>query len=470
MSPDSPIASPRIRIQSSSLVPKLPLLNSAPQSPEPTSPSSNRSITPRGDDSPQTNAAATLGLAILHQFNVKRSSIHQDVINDLVRGHDSPRKTPRNSHTPRTSYTPRNTTTPQNTSPLTLLTPPRSNETSDTIDSARGDSNTTNQLNHAARNGDISRLLLLLDSGVDSNTPGRNGWTPLHFASQGGHTDIVSILAERSDNIDAKEKNKSTALLLAANNGFVEIIRILQRYGADLEARNEEGFTSLLLTVRASVNSGPVHALCELGADLEAKDNNEWTALHWAVFNDSDDLIKILCEFGANIDALNGEKETPLMMACKTGNLKIAKRLMKYAPSLTLRNKEGKTALELAEPFEKLVKMIEKQKEELLSKLYHSERKHVAQIRLMKVEIARLKMRVDELARDRINEEMRKTLSPGKDDKVVQVVHPDHFLTTLEVAFVPTSDESDSKIMHDYIELFDKVKACIETSKEEYFL
>ena len=49
----------------------------------------------------------------------------------------------------------------------------------------------------ASRDGDMSRVIFLLVSGIDINGQNKYGETPLMVASAGGHKDIVKLLINR---------------------------------------------------------------------------------------------------------------------------------------------------------------------------------------------------------------------------------------------------------------------------------
>lgn len=64
--------------------------------------------------------------------------------------------------------------------------------------------------------------------------------------------------------------------------------------------------------------------LIESGAEVNAKDENSRTALHWAAENDDLEIVKILVESGADTKAKNRENLTPLDLADKFGKHFIA--------------------------------------------------------------------------------------------------------------------------------------------------
>ena len=64
--------------------------------------------------------------------------------------------------------------------------------------------------------------------------------------------------------------------------------------------------------------------LIEKGADVDAKNNDGGTALHWAALNEHIDIAKILIENGANINAKDKDGETALEIAIRFDHHQIA--------------------------------------------------------------------------------------------------------------------------------------------------
>jgi hypothetical protein len=101
-----------------------------------------------------------------------------------------------------------------------------------------------------------------------------------------------------------------------------ELVRWLAEQGADINAREHYGCTPLL--EQASIGSDSVGVLLELGADIQATDNDENTPLHIAARFHHPDTVQTLVAHGADIHAENDMGHTPLqepLSACRNGNI-----------------------------------------------------------------------------------------------------------------------------------------------------
>lgn len=76
---------------------------------------------------------------------------------------------------------------------------------------------------------------------------------------------------------------------------------------------NDVGFTPLLLTAQLG------HTLIDRGADVHAKDESDWTPLHWAGTDDHNAICQMLLEHGADLGVLSLADHTPLHMAARFG-------------------------------------------------------------------------------------------------------------------------------------------------------
>jgi len=88
-------------------------------------------------------------------------------------------------------------------------------------------------LHDAAAHNEVSRVLELLDRGVDHTAWDECGATALHIAAGAGHLETVMALM-CTESIDAVDDEGATALVVAAGNGSTDVVRYLLDAGVPL--------------------------------------------------------------------------------------------------------------------------------------------------------------------------------------------------------------------------------------------
>lgn len=194
-------------------------------------------------------------------------------------------------------------------------------------------------LHLAAGKGFLHMVQLLLDRNADITLKDIDGKTALHWASHNRHLDVARLLLHRGADRGAKDKTGRTALQLAKEDRIENDVVIPKRVAgmggqtapdpevaqASLDhigPRNVNGLTVLLQAVLDG-DLDTVQLLLELGADKEARDDSQQTALQLAVWNEHIDIVKALLARGAQTEAKNPWSQTALHLAVEKGHTEI---------------------------------------------------------------------------------------------------------------------------------------------------
>ncbi|MDO4410656.1 MAG: ankyrin repeat domain-containing protein [Akkermansia sp.] len=82
--------------------------------------------------------------------------------------------------------------------------------------------------------------------------------------------------------------------------------------------------------------------------EINKKDNDGWTALHWAAWSGLDSLSTLLIEKQADINIAENNGYTPLMLAAMRGNAPVVELLLKNGADINAVNKDKQNSLQLA--------------------------------------------------------------------------------------------------------------------------
>ncbi|MXY25741.1 MAG: hypothetical protein F4Y45_14640 [Acidobacteria bacterium] len=147
------------------------------------------------------------------------------------------------------------------------------------------------------------------------------------LAAAGADLNLRQTKEPRDGNRNVLNRIGSTAFLQAAKVADIEMMQLLVDLGADPSITTEEGATPLMAAAGVGIwkigeNPGTneealaaVELAWELGNDVNAVDVNGDTALHGAIHRGADNIVRFLVEKGANIDAVNENGWTALSVA-----------------------------------------------------------------------------------------------------------------------------------------------------------
>src|SRR5581483_5951318 len=123
-----------------------------------------------------------------------------------------------------------------------------------------------NQLEDAARTGDLKKLEALIKAGADVNATGPNGQTALMKAIHTGQDDSVDCLLKNHADVNLADNDKNTALMLAINDGRQGAITALMNEKPKLDLQQKDGKTALMLAVEKG-DRNTVDVLLQAGAN-----------------------------------------------------------------------------------------------------------------------------------------------------------------------------------------------------------
>ena len=232
-------------------------------------------------------------------------------------------------------------------------------------------SSSDTRLVDAARRGDTTAVLALLEQNVDVNAPQGDGATALHWTVHRSDLETTDALIEAGANVNAANDLGVTPLWLACLNGDAAVADRLLRAGASANVVLPSGETALMTASRTG-NADVVKLLLGHRADVNAKEKSEGqTALMWAVAQRHSAVVKTLIESGADVHARTDSRRrrvntetggfgreildevdlggfTPLLFAARTGDLESARFLVDAGANVNDGAPEGSTALMVA--------------------------------------------------------------------------------------------------------------------------
>ncbi|KAM3528522.1 hypothetical protein NHJ13051_002343 [Beauveria bassiana] len=128
------------------------------------------------------------------------------------------------------------------------------------------------------------------------------------------------------------------------NSGWTSRLLVLLEDGADIDAIDEVGGSTALTHAAWLKADAMVPLLLDHGADVNLRDLDDRTALHWAAEGTYADLVEVLLDRGAEIDCrVNGW--TPLLLAGRKWDDLGARILVQRGADVNARDFHGRSVL-----------------------------------------------------------------------------------------------------------------------------
>ena len=221
------------------------------------------------------------------------------------------------------------------------------------------------------RGGHESVVRYLIEAGLNVQERDMDGRSLLHLVSK---RDLAQLLIQHGLHLGVQDEADKTPLHHAAIRGDLETTQLFIDLGADINARDNEGLTPLdcavnddacfssclerlpflaqnkseyCENVKALLNSRRqkiAQLLINSGCDIAVPLENQTTSLHYAVKYDLE-TVKLLVENGASVNAKDETGRSPLHEAAGVGKTETIRFLLKRGADVHAIDKEGMTPL-----------------------------------------------------------------------------------------------------------------------------
>ena len=204
--------------------------------------------------------------------------------------------------------------------------------------------NSLSELHQCKRGNDAEKAVeLVLNDGLDINTPALCNRTPLLWASLSSSGEFIETLIELGANVNAQRTDdKVTPLILSADWNNFMAVNLLLDHGADANIAAANGYT-LLHKVVIKGNQNLVKLFLEKNASVNTQNANGNSPLHTAVSNGFFDITKLLVKKGSNVNLQNKEGRTPLFLAVANKHEQLIKLLIENEADVTIGYKKNST-------------------------------------------------------------------------------------------------------------------------------
>ena len=204
--------------------------------------------------------------------------------------------------------------------------------------------NTLSELHRCKHGNDAEKAVeLVLNDGLDINSPALCNRTPLLWASLSSSGEFTETLIDLGANVNAQRSDdKVTPLLLSAYWNNFMVVNLLLDHGADANIAKVDACTPLHKAVMKG-NQNVVKLFLEKNALVNTQNADGDSPLHTAVSNGFFDITKLLIKKGSNVNLQNKEGRTPLFLAAENKHEQLIKILIENEADVTIGYKKNST-------------------------------------------------------------------------------------------------------------------------------
>ncbi|XP_056143872.1 caskin-1 [Lampris incognitus] len=212
-------------------------------------------------------------------------------------------------------------------------------------------------LHHAALNGNLELITLLLESQAAVDIRDQKGMRPLHYAAWQGKAEPMKMLLKSGSSVNGQSDEGQIPLHLSAQHGHYDVSEMLLQHQSNPCIIDNAGKTPLDLAcefgrfgvVQLLLSSNMCAALLEPKPG-DSTDPNGTSPLHLAAKNGHIDIIRLLIQAGIDINRQT-KAGTALHEAALCGKTEAVRLLLDSGINATVRNTYSQTALDIVYQF-----------------------------------------------------------------------------------------------------------------------
>ena len=189
----------------------------------------------------------------------------------------------------------------------------------------------------------VGDILLMRRARIDAAD--KSGRTALAHAAANGRVAVVRLLVSAGANVNCRDYHRMTPLMLAAAEDQHAVIDLLvETPGMQLEAVDDGGRTALIWACSCG-HAAAAEALLVARCRANTRDAEGKTALMAAVSGGYVSIVSMLILSKADLDVTDGHGSTALALASAMGQTEIIDLLLGQGADCTTRDDDGRTAL-----------------------------------------------------------------------------------------------------------------------------
>ncbi|MFT4553702.1 MAG: ankyrin repeat protein/serine/threonine protein kinase [Chlamydiales bacterium] len=210
--------------------------------------------------------------------------------------------------------------------------------------------------------GHVKVVDKILEMGlVEVNEEGEDGRSVLHNAAEFGDISLIQNLLLHGADINKKNHARMTPVDLAIKLGRIKVaeaivgmpiiewaildgrhseLGMLVDLGADINAKNDQGYTAAHLATEEG-NLELLKRIAVLGADFEKRDKDGLGVAHLAVINNHEHILSYLKIISAKMNLQDNEGKAPIHYAAELGHYRSLEAFFNSIQHLEIRDTHG---------------------------------------------------------------------------------------------------------------------------------